>query len=42
MNKLPSRVKRKVRAMPNENKAVLEELISSELNEFEAHTSVPG
>lgn len=42
VNKLPSRVKRKVRAMPTENKAVLEELIFSVLNEFEAHTSVPG
>ena len=41
-NKLPSTVKRKVRAMPNENKAALEELIFSELNEFEAHTSLPG
>lgn len=28
--------------MPTENKAVLEELIFSVLNEFEAHTSVPG
>ena len=41
-NKLPSKVKRKVRAMPTENKAVLEELIFSELDEFEVHTSLPG
>ena len=38
VHKLPSRVKRKVRSLPTENKAVLEELIFSELNEFEAHT----
>ena len=30
------------RALPTENKAVLEELIFTELNEFEAHTSLPG
>ena len=42
VNKLPGKVKRKVRAMPTENKAVLEELIFSELDEFEALTSLPG
>jgi len=42
VNKLPSRVKRKVRSLPTENKALLEELIFSELNELEAHTSLPG
>jgi len=42
VNKLPNRVKRKVRSLPTENKALLEELIFSELNEFEAHTSLPG
>ena len=42
VEKLPSRVKCKVRAVPTENKALLEELIFSELNEFEAHTSLPG
>ena len=43
VNKLPSRGKGKVRALPNENKAVIEELIfSAELNEFESHTSLPG
>lgn len=36
------KVKRKVRSLPTENKAVLEELIFSELTEFEAHTSLPG
>ena len=42
VDKLPSRVQRKVRSLPSENKAVLEELIFSELNEFEAHTSLPA
>ena len=42
VDKLPSRVQRKVRSLPTENKAVLEELIFSELNEFEAQTSLPG
>lgn len=42
VDRLPGRVKHKVRALPTENKAVLEELIFSELNEFEAPTSLPG
>ena len=43
VNNVPSKVTRKGRAVPNENKAVLEELIFSvELNEFEAYTSLPG
>lgn len=35
-------VKHKVRALPTKTKAVLEELIFSELNQFEAHTTLPG
>ena len=42
VDKLPGRVKHKLRAPPTENKAVLKELIFSELNEFDERSSLPG
>ena len=41
-NVLPKPVKPRVRTLPAANKTVLEELIFSELSEFEAHSDFSG
>ena len=42
INNSPKKVTRKVRTLPTDNKTVLEELIFSELNEFETPTNFTG